>query len=409
MEANTEYIKSFELLQQVLMDAFNVAAVYHTPPYADFEKIDWGIRAAVWTKYDDEDSRILFHNSAAGRQFLIVKSNLGFYNLILTLQACATPDFISVGPFRDEELTPEYFITILKEANISPATIQGMRSIYETMPFAQLDAVVNVTRHIVSIYFEEFRDITPRLLQYAEQKREVIMNMDVLDRKTAEDSKQYQERLFTLLKYIKQGDVDHAKNSLRSFWQKANFDKTKNTKEYRNHLMTLNDYCHMALLETDIHPSHILKQATSLRLKLDSISSYARLEQMPAEICRKYCLLVKNYAHPGYSKMTKDIIAHIHFHMEAPLSLSYFADYFSKNATLLSNVFKKETGQTLTNYIQQVRMEEAHRLLHTTDLSISDIAIAVGYPDFSYFSKIFSRFHGCSPSAYRRNRLSKEI
>lgn len=395
----------FSLLYSLLMEAFHINVLYHTAPYKNFTEIDQGIRAAVWTNYEDEGSRAYFSEATRSDQILVVKSNLGFYNLIITIQETPSTDFISVGPFRDEELTPEYFTGILKEAKIPPAAIQRIRNIYENMPFAHLDAVLGVTKQVLAVWYTGFAQITPKLLQYAEQKRAVALDYDILDKKNAEDSRQYQTELFTLLNYIKQGEAEQAKDALRNFWRAAHFDKAKNTKDYRAHLMRLNEYCHLALLETDIHPSHILKQADSLRMKLDSTTSFAKLEQMPAEICRKYCLLVKNYANPGYSKLTRDIIAHIRSSMEEPLSLAYFADYFDKNSSLLSHTFKKETGTTLTDYIRRVRMEEALRLLHTTDLSISEVAVAVGYTDFSFFSKIFHKFHGQSPSAYRRGTL----
>ncbi len=400
------YRQCFTLLSSLLMEAFHVNTLYHTAPYQDFTQIDQGIRAAVWTNYEDESSRGYFSETDKADRILVVKSNLGFYNLILTIQETPGADFISVGPFRDEELTPEYFASILKEAKIPPATIQRIRNIYENMPFAHLDAVLGVTKQVLAVWYEDFATLVPQLLQYAEQKRAVALDYDILDKKNAEDSRQYQTQLFSFLNHIKQGDAEQAKATLRTFWHTAHFDKAKNTKDYRAHLMRLNEYCHLALLETDIHPSHILKQADSLRMKLDTTTSFAKLEQMSAEICRKYCLLVKNYANPGYSKLTRDIIAHIRSSMEEPLSLAYFADYFDKNASLLSHTFKKETGMTLTDYIRRVRMEEALRLLHTTDLSISEIAVAVGYTDFSYFSKIFSHFHGQSPSAYRRGAES---
>ena len=54
--------------------------------------------------------------------------------------------------------------------------------------------------------------------------------------------------------------------------------------------------------------------------------------QMANDICRKYCLLVKNFANPKYSKLTRDVIDYIRLHLEEELSLKYLADVFEKNA-----------------------------------------------------------------------------
>ena len=158
----------------------------------------------------------------------------------------------------------------------------------------------------------------------------------------------------------------------------------------------------MELLTTTIHPYHVIKQMVSTRTKIESLTSMAKLEQMPNEICHKYCLLVKNYANPDYSRLTKDVIDYIQLHLEEELSLNFLAEQFGKNASALSHSFSKETGISLTKFIHQARVHEAIRLFNTTDFSVSDVAIMVGYQDFSYFSKVFSGQTGMSPREYRK-------
>ena len=157
----------------------------------------------------------------------------------------------------------------------------------------------------------------------------------------------------------------------------------------------------MALLHTDIHPLHVIKLAGSVRMKIENMTSLTKLAQTANEICHKYCLLVKNYANPDSSRLTKDVIAYIQLHLDEELSLRHLAAHFQKNASVLSNTFSKETGQTLTKFIHQTRIQEAIRLFNTTDLSVSEVAMSVGYLDFSYFSKVFSKNVGCSPREYK--------
>ena len=176
-------------------------------------------------------------------------------------------------------------------------------------------------------------------------------------------------------------------------------------RDYKMLLLLLNDFCHMELLHTSVHPLHIIKLTTSLRTKIEDTTSSTKLEQIPNEICRKYCLLIKNYANPDSSRLTKDVISYIQLHMEEELSLSHLADHFHKNPSVLSSTFSKETGQTLTKFIQQTRVHEAVRLFNTTNLSVSEVAMIVGYPDFSYFSKVFSKIIGYSPREYRQQNF----
>lgn len=401
-------LKCYELLKHVLLDAFKIPTLLFTPPYKDITKIDQGIRSAVWSNYNDQNTKIHFSDTSRQYRMYIIKSNLGFYNILAIFGSDTKPDFISVGPFRDEELSPGYFINILKESHITPADIQKMKYMYERMPLVPLDTVVNVMKHIIGSFVETFRDIVPDMLQYSEQNRTVDVNKDVLDHYSIEFAEAYQKSLFKFLSSLKIGDTVNAKKSLQEFLDKIVMTGNKSMRDHKAALQTINDYCHMALLHTDIHPLHVIKLAGSVRIKIENMTSLTKSEQMANEICHKYCLLIKNYANPDSSRLTKEVIAYIQLHLDEELSLRRLADHFQKNASALSNTFSKETGQTLTKFIHQTRIQESIRLFNTTDLSVSEVAIIVGYQDFSYFSKVFSKNVGCSPRAYKSANICGE-
>lgn len=394
--------KCYQLLQNVLQDAFQMPVFLLSHPYDGIEKIDLGIRSMVWTNYNDEDAKFSISNAPSDYRIIIIKSNLGFYNILAFPDKSKQPDFISIGPFRDEELSPNYFTQILKESHISPADIQKMKHVYEQMPYAHSDAVVNVTQHIITAFIPEFKEIEPELIQYSEQNRAININNDFLNNYSAEHTEQYRETLFAFLDTLKHGDTSTARKAMHDFLHEARLMNSINMREYKLFLQMINDYCHMALMDTTIHPFHILKQAMSTRIKIENMTSIAKLEQMPNEICHKYCLLVKNYANSNLSRLTKKVADYIQLHLDEELSLSYLATHFNKNASSLSNTFSKETGINLTKYIQQTRIHEAIRLFNTTDMSVSEIAIAVGYQDFSYFSKVFYKHTGYSPREYKK-------
>ncbi len=394
--------KCHELLQNVLQSAFQIPVILFTPPYTDIKKIDLGLRAMVWSDYGKEQQPLSFGASTGEPRLIIVKSNLGFYNILALLEPSDLPEFLAIGPFRDEELSADYFTRILRDSRISPAEIQPLKSIYEQMPFAHPDSVSAVVKHVLSVYYPEFTKITPELMQYAEQKRDIDINKELLDAYAVEHARDYRNSLLDFLRILKTGDTPGAQHALRILLENARFVHDNSMREYRLLLHSLNHECHLELLTTDIHPYHIIKQMISTRTKIDSLTTMAKLEQMPGEICHKYCLLVKNYANPTYSRQTKELIDYIRLHLEEELSLNYLAEYFHKNASALSHSFSKDTGLSLTKYIQQARIREALRLFNTTDFSVSDVAIMVGYQDFSYFSKLFSGQVGMSPREYKK-------
>jgi YesN/AraC family two-component response regulator len=71
--------------------------------------------------------------------------------------------------------------------------------------------------------------------------------------------------------------------------------------------------------------------------------------------------------------------------------LSELAALFYVNSSYLSHIFKKKTGKTISAYIEDLRIQNACVLLRTTNISIGDIAAAVGYSDPNYFAKRFRK------------------
>ena len=88
-------------------------------------------------------------------------------------------------------------------------------------------------------------------------------------------------------------------------------------------------------------------------------------------------------------------------HYMKTLTLEETSKYVHLNASYLSIVFKKETGQNFSDYLTSYRIEMAKNMLRQSDMSIAAISEAVGYADSKYFSRIFTRLVGIKPSAYR--------
>ena len=88
------------------------------------------------------------------------------------------------------------------------------------------------------------------------------------------------------------------------------------------------------------------------------------------------------------------------------LSTGNIAEAFFVNASYASRRFSESFGVTITEYISSVRIEHAKNLLATTSAPIGSIALNVGIDDANYFTRIFKKFVGMSPTEYRQ---SKEI
>ena len=97
-----------------------------------------------------------------------------------------------------------------------------------------------------------------------------------------------------------------------------------------------------------------------------------------------------------------EIIHYIEKNLGKELSLMSIAEQFHFNSSYLSNLFKKQTGMGLKEYIIGRRIEHAKDLLCNTNWKIQQISAKCGYEDVSYFVQIFKKHTGFSPSQFRK-------
>ncbi|MBD2867861.1 helix-turn-helix domain-containing protein [Paenibacillus arenilitoris] len=117
------------------------------------------------------------------------------------------------------------------------------------------------------------------------------------------------------------------------------------------------------------------------------------------------CALTSEYARQGgkeASHVIEKVRRHIEEHLHEEFSREQAAEAVYLNPAYLSRLFRRETGRSLTDYLVEVRIAKAKSELESTNIRISDIAVSVGYSNFSHFSKLFKKETGLTPQEYRK-------
>ena len=91
----------------------------------------------------------------------------------------------------------------------------------------------------------------------------------------------------------------------------------------------------------------------------------------------------------------------MHQSVAAQISVSALSSRVNLSSARLYQLFKKETGRSPRQYVRDLRMQCAARLLGSTFLSIKEIAAASGIKDVSHFVRDFKRRHGSTPTVFR--------
>lgn len=97
----------------------------------------------------------------------------------------------------------------------------------------------------------------------------------------------------------------------------------------------------------------------------------------------------------------------IALHYDCDISLSMIGEEMNMNPSYISRFFKEMTGQNITEYIKNIKLEKAEKLLLTTEYSVESIAQMMGYNTTHYFIRHFKEKYGSTPIMYKKEKMGK--
>jgi transcriptional regulator GlxA family with amidase domain len=111
--------------------------------------------------------------------------------------------------------------------------------------------------------------------------------------------------------------------------------------------------------------------------------------------------LSENRLYGAYSREILRALQYVRDHYREKITLDDVCTAVNLSRSHFSKIFKRETGKTLTEYVEELRMNQSRMLLRTTSFSVGEIAEMVGIDDIFYFSKLYKKHFRVSPSKDR--------
>ncbi|MDF2922804.1 MAG: hypothetical protein K0R57_1718 [Paenibacillaceae bacterium] len=135
--------------------------------------------------------------------------------------------------------------------------------------------------------------------------------------------------------------------------------------------------------------------------QLNQLETMTELMQFVASYLGEICVWVQEKRSGRSSNVIERIRTFIEERYADNLTIADIAGYVYLSQTYVSLLFRQETGETIYEYLMKVRIEKAKELLRDPRTKFYEVCNAVGYTDPSYFSKLFKKITGLTPSAYR--------
>lgn len=162
--------------------------------------------------------------------------------------------------------------------------------------------------------------------------------------------------------------------------------------------------CRLAI-ESGLDSETAYTMSDNIIERIEQAKTMNELSNLMHHINRTYSKSIQKLYEDKYSKPIRDCILYITRNLTSELSLKVISDYADLTPQYMCTLFKKETGLTVTQFINQEKIEIAKDLLSHTDLPIMDISLLLNYGDHSYFTRIFKKHTGLSPLKYRNGNI----
>ncbi len=328
--------------------------------------------------------------------------------ILLLLPRTAQDPLLILGPYLPNLLSEEQILEIAETFHIPPHRRKLLENYYSSI------AVLPETSHLFSMLdtfgellwgsnrfnLEEIRTTVDQPLlpspENTKTQGDLLAQMRLMEERYATEN--------ALIYAVSKGQVHKGAAIMESIasmpFEKRLDDPLRNLKNYS---IIMNTILRKAAESGGVHPFYLDDVSSSFASRIEQVPTLSAAQALMSEMFRTYCYLVRQRSMKQYSAVVQKTLIMIDADLSADLSLSKLAAAQNISAGYLSAIFKKETEQTVTDYINSERMQLAAHLLQTTTLQVQTVAAHCGMLDVQYFSKVFKKYMKKTPKAYRES------
>ena len=314
-----------------------------------------------------------------------------------------------VGPFLSAPLSPEKILEEGERHGIPPAKQRHLAEFYSSIPVLPEDAPLysmfnTFCERIWKSHTFTIRDVAETQSPLDEPISQSMRNMEPEDSlvaiKTLERRYAFENEM---IRAVNLGQL-HMEARFRTAFSAHSFEKRHSDplRNAKNYGIIMNTLLRKAAEQGGVHPVHLDRISSDFAAKIEQLPALSASAALMSEMFRTYCRTVQQNSVRHFSPLVQNTILMIHADLSSDLSPGALARAQSVSLGYLSTVFRRETQKTVSEYIRQKRMEYAAYLLSTTQLQIQSVALHCGIMDVQYFSKLFKKCYGRTPTEYRQ-------
>lgn len=327
------------------------------------------------------------------------------YVLVSVLHHQTFKGTVIIGPSVSFPLSE---VTIRGIVNDSKAFFyrEEVEKYYKSLPVINSEKLLNIA--VFAFYILNQQLVSSQTVQEKNQELNVTKKNNTEMELVISNNLQvntFHDRVFEkkMLQVIKEGRVDEIKNlsTLKEEEVASVLSKSSYIRSIKNHVITLITLASRASIEGGLHDEIAFGLHDRFIQKVEDANRIDKVREVAKEVLYTFAGKVYQVKNERYSKTITSCKEYIYKHLYDNISHDDIANEVELSPKYLSVLFKKEVGITVSDYIQQTKIEEAKKLLAYSKTPISEIYSLLNFNDQSYFTKVFKKVVGVTPKQYR--------
>ncbi|WP_168120239.1 cache domain-containing protein [Paenibacillus sp. HB172176] len=207
-----------------------------------------------------------------------------------------------------------------------------------------------------------------------------------------------------LINYVNAGDYTGAKATLDAIID-GNLEQENVSADLLRCLLF--DMCSTMMkagMEANLERDELYEENLAAIRELSSGSTVSAMRERMSQFLYKICLLSEERRKSSKYRLKDRVLDYIEEHYkDNKLGINMISEHFGLHPSYMSRFFKEQAGDTLTDYMNRFRVEKSKELLLRDDIFIKDISDLVGFYSISTYIRLFKKYEGVTPSAYRES------
>ena len=293
---------------------------------------------------------------------------------------------------------------ILKKYNLPTTETGELLSYFKTTPICSLERFSNFIIFANYVINHETIGIDQLLPKEYYISKEILPEPpEIGEVHTTHNAEAYEREMYSLIKYGKYHEMlDFIKQSM--FTGNEGSLSSEMLRHQKNLIISSIAVAARQAVEGGLDYETSMSLADSYILKADIAPSIHALSALHNSMLKTYAKLVaEKKINNSDSAISTKVNSYVEQHISEKIRVTDIASNLNLSRSYLSVQFKKETGINLNDFINQMKIDEAKRLLATSEKTITYIAALLAFSSQSYFDSIFKEYTGMTPRQYRES------